>query len=125
MKKTAFCLIAMFAVLQSSLAFSATSALTESILEYNAILSSINGQFPEVIPSTEFIVDIARKTKKIAVFGEVKYVIQTCTISNKNKCKKSQFYLATINVARNIGVGPNMITVISIEPLKSNDGKSG
>lgn len=125
MKKFATALLACFAMVQST--YAATSALTESLLEYEAIISAIgsNPSFENVIPVTEFIVDIERITRQINILGEVKYEILTrlvgddpgsrCEAKGGHKGRSRPIrYVATLNVAANPGVGPNIVTVVSI-----------
>ncbi len=126
MKKFAISLIACIAVIQPM--YAATSALTESLLEYEAITSAIGSDpsFQNVIPQIEFIVDIKRITKQVDVLGEVKYKILTRVPSvdpveaSRGHCKKHKkhhrliTYIATLNVAQNPGIGPNIVTVESI-----------
>lgn len=130
MKKFVILLITCIAMVQTS--FAATSALTESLLEYNAITNAIGSDpnFQNVIPVDEFIVDIKRLTKRIDILGTVKYGIITRTVTADNnqddsrskhrKRNRPHRYIATLNVAQNPGVGPNIITVVSIVPVSSH-----
>lgn len=126
MKKFFVLLIASVAMLQS--AHAATSALTESLLEYEAITDAIgtNPDFENVIPQTEFIIDIKRITKQINILGTVKYriVTQKPTSTGQEACHKRRKhhrntveYLAILLVSPNPGVGPNIVTVESIEKI--------
>ncbi len=122
MKKFIICLIACVSMVQS--AYAATSALTESLLEYEAITSGIgtNPSFENIIPVTEFIVDIKRITKQINVLGTVKYEILTLPVSD-GSIKKKQTpikYIAILDVSPNPGVGPNIVTLISIVLVQPN-----
>lgn len=132
MKKLAFSLIACLAFTQSS--FAATSALTESLLEYEAITSALgtNPNFQDIIGADEFIIDIKRITRKIDVTGKVKYAIVTRVIndnfveepvSSSDRHKHhhhhhhhhTHTYIATLDVAPNPEIGPNIVTVVSIK----------
>ncbi|MBA3817171.1 MAG: hypothetical protein H0X29_11780 [Parachlamydiaceae bacterium] len=129
MKKFITCLVACFALVQSANA--ATTILTESLLEYEAITSAIgtDPNFQNIIPSTEFIVDIKRLTRRIDDLGEVRYGILTRILNNNNgsncDCHKKHHhtnrYVATLNVASNPALGPKIITVVSIVLLNEND----
>lgn len=118
MKKYIVSLIACVAMAHS--AYAATSGLTESLLEYEAITSAIGTDptFQSVIPPTEFIVDIKRITKQLDTIGTVKYKILTRSLSASRGSKSHESnpikYIATLNVAPNPGIGPNIITVVSI-----------
>jgi hypothetical protein len=124
MKKFALTLLASFALAQS--AHAATSALVESLLEYDSITSFIGAPTFTVIPQTEFIVDIKRITRQIDVLGEVVYRIVTKgpsdgDLDSDNHCHRhhanSHVYIATLLVSPNPGVGPNIVTVLSIVPV--------
>lgn len=120
MKNFVLSLIACFLMVQSG--YAATSALTESLLEYEAITNAIGDPSFTVIPATEFIIDIKRITKKINVLGEVKYKIVTRTpeevpASSRHHHSRTVKYIAVLNVAANPGIGPNIITVVSIKPV--------
>ncbi len=122
MKKFAALLIACIAIFQSG--YAATSALTESLLEYEAITNAIGTDptFEGVIPATEFITDIKRITKEVDITGEVKYKIITedvATTPTTGHCgchKKNHHhtYIAVLSVTPNPGIGPNIVTVVSI-----------
>lgn len=130
MKKLVLSLVACFAMVQST--YAATSALTESLLEYDAIISAIgsNPSFENIIPPNEFIIDIKRLTKQIDILGEVKYEILTRSLSDgtewvfhesssghshkHHKHPRPIKYIATLNVAPNPGIGPFIVTVESI-----------
>ena len=143
MKKLALALIACMAM--TSFAQAATSALTESLLEYEAITSALgtNPNFENVISPTEFIVDIQRITRSINVLGEVKYEIVTRTprsltanatfeeealeneasssdSSSHHNRQRTHIYIAILNVQANPGIGPNIVTVVSIDPAPHN-----
>lgn len=118
--------------------YAATSALTESLLEYEAITSAIGSDpnFQNVIDVTEFIVDIRRLTRQINVLGVVKYEIVTRLsqaftqfkasdemVENPGKSDKGHHhrthtYIARLNVQQNPGIGPNIITVLSIQKVR-------
>lgn len=127
MKKLVLTVVACIAMMQGH---AATSSLVESLLEYQAINDALgsNPSFENIIPSTEFIVDIQRTTREVNTLGIVRYEIVTRT-SNGNdntqghkRCRKRRHsentntYLAELNVAVNPGIGPNIVTVISIIP---------
>lgn len=120
MKKFIVALLACFAMVQSVNA--ATPPLTESLLEYEAITSAIGAPDFTVIPVTEFIVDIRRLTRQLDILGEVRYEILTRTpgessgteCHSKHKKDRPIKYIATLNVAPNPGIGPNIVTVESI-----------
>lgn len=133
MKKFVMTLMACLATVQSIHA--ATSALTESLLEYEAITSAIgtDPNFQNVITPIEFIVDIKRLTRAIDVTGSVKYEILTQipnsdgSSSNSvhshshhhNHPRRTTTYIAILDVAPNPGIGPNIITVVSISKSHS------
>jgi hypothetical protein len=125
MKKFAICFIACVAMIQST--FAATSPLTESLLEIEAITNAIgtDPNFQNVIPTSEFITEINRITKQINVLGEVMYEILTVVPMEDTDCSESSSrhhkkhsrpvrYIAVVNVAANPGIGPNIVTVVSI-----------
>lgn len=136
MKKLAFSLIACLAFVQST--YAATSALTESLLEYEAITSAIGTDptFQTLISPVEFIVDIKRITHKVDITGTVKYRITTFVLSataganalmeqeahscggHKNR-RNTNIYVATLNVSPNPGIGPNIVTVLTIKKVRS------
>lgn len=128
MKKFIASFIACLALVQSS--YAATSALTESLLEYEVITTTIGTDpiFQNIIPPTEFIIDIKRLTRQVNNLGEVKYGILTRVLSSDSTtgcdCHKrhhfSNRYIATLNVAPN-GIGPNKITLVSLVPLHEQD----
>lgn len=118
MKKFAISIIACVAMAQCM--YAATSPLTESLLEYEAITSAIgtDPNFQNVIPTVEFVVDIKRITKQVNVLGEVEYRILT-VLPNAHVSESHTHtikYIATLNVASNPGIGPNIVTVVSIVP---------
>lgn len=122
MKKFVIFLIACVAMIQHT--YGATSPLTESLLEYEAITSAIgtDPNFQNIIPTNEFIVDIRRLTKQLNVLGEVKYLILTRIPTDEfdHECHEhhhSIIYIATLFVAPNPGIGPNIVTVLSIRPF--------
>lgn len=128
MKKFAFSLIASFALIQS--AHGATTALVESLLEYTAITNALGDPVQTIIPPQEFVIDIKRITKQINVLGEVRYKIVTrrpwdsfwwdversdCSHHhNRHYHDNTNLYIATLLVSPNPGIGPNIITVLSI-----------
>lgn len=134
MKKLTFCLLACLACFQSSSALElgeelenqlllrqqvgATSALTESLFEMEAILEAVGSeQFPNVVGQNEFVVSLFRETQKLDVTGKVNYILETCTIGNRDNCKRVRKYLVIIRVKPNPGIGPRIIKVLSIEPI--------
>jgi len=125
MKKLAFILIAYLTCLQTAQA--ATTALAESLREYEAITDFIGAPGFTVIGPDEFIVDIARLTRRIDILGTVEYKICTQRVTgpiaelNNNSDEerpRHAEYLATILVTPNPGIGPNIVTVLSIEPCE-------
>jgi hypothetical protein len=144
MKKLAFSLIACLAFVQST--YAATSALTESLLEYEAITSAIgtDPNFENIISPVEFIVDIKRITRKVNITGIVKYRIVTrviCSTAGINASEiqeeyssgnpkhkhchdSTNIYVATLNVSPNPGIGPNIVTVLSIKKVRSSKKSS-
>jgi hypothetical protein len=126
MKKIIASIIACTVMLQASPTFAATSGLSESILEFEAITSALgtNPAFQGVIPQNEFITKIKRLTKKVDTLGTVKYGIVTKVISNgmggHSHEKHHGVYLATLNIAPNPAIGPDVITVVSIVPITSS-----
>jgi hypothetical protein len=119
MKKFVVFLIACVVMVQA--AYGATSALTESLLEYEAITSAIgtDPNFQNIIPPNEFIIDIKRLTKHLDVLGDVEYKILTRSLSEHHH--HSIKYIATLNVSPNPGIGPNIITVVSIVHHHNHD----
>lgn len=132
MKKFAAALIAFVVLVQSS--YAAIPPLTESLLEYDAIITAIGAPSFTTIPVTEFIIDIRRITKRINILGEVEYAILTRSTSNglssnglsngnhESNVSNDHYhhqhptkYIATLNVAPNPGIGPNIVTVLGIE----------
>lgn len=111
MKKFVLSLIACFAIVQST--YAATPPLTESLLEYEAIISAIGDPSFDTIPTTEFIIDIKRISKRIDNLGEVKYKIVTVSLNEGSDFPRIK-YIATLHVFQNPGVGPNIVTVDSI-----------
>ena len=124
MKKLALTLLASLAFV--SFANAATSGLTESLLEYEAITNAIgtDPNFENVISANEFIVDIERITRKINVIGTVKYEIVTKEPKTKGRGFRTHIYIATLLVAPNPAIGPNIVTVVSIIPAKKHKSAS-
>lgn len=117
MKKIALTLIACMAF--TSFAHAATSALTESLLEYEAITNALGTDptFENVISQSEFIVDIKRETRRINVTGEVVYEIVTKEFDTEHHSRpRFHKYIAILTVTPNEGIGPNVVTVDSITP---------
>lgn len=141
MKKIAFFLIACLTCMQST--YAATSALTESLLEYEAITTAIgtDPNFQNIISQNEFIIDIKRITHQVDITGIVKYDILTRVISAPGNVVASMeqeaiemhssgshkhkhhhhtnSYIATLEVSPNPGIGPNIVTVLSITQVRS------
>jgi hypothetical protein len=139
MKRFLISLIGSFSLVQFAYTVvpAATSALTQSLLEYEAITDTLgtDPSFKEAIPATEFIIDIQRMTRDVDILGKVDYRIFTYvpnmnTESNGNqKMPKSgsdevekskhalqmHVYVATIEVSPNPGIGPNIVKVLSIK----------
>lgn len=141
MKKLAVTLFACMALMQST--FAATSALTESLLEFEAITNAIgtNPLFQNVIPATEFITDIDRITPQVDITGNVKYEITTrvlnsasesslsieeenfehySTSQHRGRHRQNNTYIATLFVSPNPAIGPNIVTVLSIKKTHSH-----
>lgn len=145
MKKLAIALIACLAFVQTT--YAATSALAESLLEQQAITTAIgtNPEFQNIIPAHQFIIDIRRVTKRINILGDVFYKIVTrsvrsdhdvkeavddkadcgncnsfddsCSSSHHHRRRHTVTYIAKLNVAPNPGIGPNIVTVLSIKKV--------
>jgi hypothetical protein len=134
MRKFAFSLLACLAISQS--AFAATSALTESLLEYEAITSFIGDPSFDVIGPSEFIVDIKRITRDINILGTVEYRIVTrvsdetgdfedsssSSHSHRHGCHHHHHnvYIAVLEITPNPGIGPNIVEVISITQVHNH-----
>lgn len=112
-------------------AHAATTILVESLLEYDAIINAIGGVDPNlanVIPSTESITDVRRLTNDVNIYGTVRYKITTRVPNVQEEplierelvvcpChQKSHNYNAELFVEPNPGIGPNIVSVISITP---------
>lgn len=110
MKRLAFVLIASFACVQSS--YAATSALTQSLREYDAIIDALgsNPKFEDVIPAAQFIVDIKRITPELDITGTVLYQIKA-QVPDECGCFT---YIAKLHVKPNKGIGPFITKVVSI-----------
>jgi len=123
MKKTLFSLIACLVFSQAS--FAAESPLVESGNEIVAIVDAFTG-VDTTIPAGQFIVDIRRKTKAVFTTGKVNYIVVTRlpTGTTNDHCGRNakkircQTYLVTLDVEANPAIGPNVITVTSIVPLR-------
>lgn len=118
MKKLLLLLVASASLMQSS--YAAIPPLAESLNEYAAITSAIgtNPAFQNIIPVTEFIVDIKRITKQLNILGEVQYRITTRNPAIRRCCQSR--YIATLNVAPNSGLGPFIVTVESLVKVLPN-----
>lgn len=122
MKKFAIALIASMAFVQST--YAATSALTQSILEYEAITTALgsNPEFEDVISPSQFITDIKRITPDVNVTGTIKYQIVTLIPGKKHDCsctkKQVHYYIAKLLVEPNPDIGPFITTVVSIKEVK-------
>jgi hypothetical protein len=130
MKKLTVVFIVYLAYIQS--VHAATTALTESLLEYEAITNFIGAPGFNIIGPDEFIIDIDRITRQVDILGVVKYGICTQLVTalddnaepennNYRECderdhnnKRQDAYIATLLVTPNPGIGPNIITVLSI-----------
>lgn len=131
MKKIIFSLIAGFAFIQAAQAV--PSNLGESLLEYNAIISS--SLLQSTIPQDEFIIDIKRKTKNLtattAIYEVVTFVqtgLQTGMLATHHGCHDSHSggqsqtntYRVQLVFSQNPQIGPPIITVVSVEPHSSH-----
>lgn len=126
MKKFAIAFIAYLSFCHFAQA--ATTALTQSLLEYEAITNFIGAPGFTTIGPDEFIVDIKRQTREIDVLGVVEYTIctrrVTANILNENENEHDANnpghidYLATLFVSPNPGIGPNIVTVLGIVKCK-------
>jgi hypothetical protein len=116
MKKIALAFMGCLAC--STFAQAATSPLVESLLEYEAITNAIGAPDFDVINPAEFITEIERITEKVYVLGKVKYEIETKDPSHHNR---SKYYIAKLDVAPNPGIGPNIVTVLCIKPLRHDE----
>lgn len=134
MKKVAIALIAGFAFIQSA-AYGATSALVESLLEYEAITDSLGAPNQTYISQGEFVVDVKRITRETNILGEVKYKIVTEEIAefdwwidesssssshrhHRHECNNRHVYIATLLVMPNPAIGPNIVSVLKIVPAR-------
>jgi hypothetical protein len=140
MKKLTYCLLTCLACFQSSYALEtlenqlitdqletqllidqevgATSALVESVLEMQAILTAVaTSQFPSGPGQNEFVVNLFRQTRKVDITGRINYILETCSIGRRNNCRRVNKYLAVIRVRPNEAIGPDRIKVLSIEPI--------
>lgn len=130
MKKIVLTLIAFLAYAYSTHA--ATSALTESLLEFEAITDYIGAPSFTVIGPNEFIVGINRITRRIDTLGVVKYELCTRELrattddgsDDSDNGGRENCYEATLFVAPNPGVGPNIVTVTSIEECRRTETPS-
>lgn len=132
MKKFITTLFACLTIASVAYGATATSALVESLIEYEAIIEAVgsNPEFQSVIPATEFITNIDRLTKRVNTLGKVEYEIvtrvprshDTAVITTHLGCPQKKHtprihkYLAVLNVEPNPGIGPNIVTVVSIQP---------
>ncbi len=118
MKKFFICLLAGAACVFSQSSFAAVTAFAESVREMNAILdATADPEFSDLFAADDFIVDLERLTPKLDSLGNVKYLLSTCKISNKNTCKKVKNYAVKLLIEQNPGIGPNLITVVDIKKL--------
>ncbi len=133
MKKIVFSLIASFAFIQGAQALvGIPSNLGESLLEYNAIISSPLLQ--ATIPQDEFIIDIKRKTRNLTAstsFYEVVTRVQRgfqeavetgCGWHHNRRGNRNQTntYRVQLVLTSNPQIGPPIITVVSVEPRSSH-----
>jgi len=114
MKKLALIFIVSLACSQTTQA--ATTALVNSLLEYDAITNFIGAPNFTTIGPNEFIVDIKRTTRRVDVLGSVEYEICTQEVQSDDK-NKAIFhnYIARLFVAPNPAIGPRIVTVTSIQ----------
>lgn len=124
MKKYIVALLASFACMQSVQAI--PSNLGQSLLEYAAIENS--SLLQDVIPQSEFIVDIQRKTRDISA-SEAIYFIKTLAseveapVAVDKKCHRRDgrnynLYRVHITLTPNPELGPPVITVDSITQVQ-------
>lgn len=115
MKNLAIIFVAFLACSQTN---AATSALTNSLLEYEAITNFIGAPNFNTIGPNEFIVDIKRLTRRVDILGTVEYEICTQEVranaKDNNNDGAFHNYLATLLVEPNPAIGPRQVTVISI-----------
>jgi hypothetical protein len=123
MKKFMLTLVASFALVQSAQAI--TSNLNESINFINAITDSPLIQ--TVIPQSEFIVDIKRKSTDLAA-SEAIYEIKTIAAvvedalsgsgshHHHHQHTSTNKYIVKVLVTPNPQIGPEILTVESITP---------
>jgi hypothetical protein len=117
MKKLTLILFTCVALSQA--AHAAVAPLYGSVLEYEAITYGIgtNPHFQDVIHPSEVIITIKRMTKQVNTIGEVDYEIVTeRPLANGEADLQTKTYIAKVNVARNPGIGRNLITLVSITP---------
>lgn len=132
MKTLALSLVVSLAFVQPIQA--ATSALIESLREYEAITTAIgtDPKFQDVIPQNEFIVDIERATRQVDSLGKVYYrIITRSPAVHENVIEKYKWgkdghdhthtYIAKLLVIPNPEIGRNIITV---EKIKQIHGKN-
>jgi hypothetical protein len=120
MKKLALVIIASLAYLQTAQA--ATTALVESLLEYNAITAYIGAPGFTTIGPAEFIIGIDRITRSVDVVpGIARYRICTRIVTAgmdedglETEGRVYHEYIATLSITPNPGIGPNIVTVLSI-----------
>lgn len=133
MKKVVFSLIASFAFIQAAQALvGIPSNLGESLLEYNAIISS--SLLQATIPQDEFIIDIKRKKSLTATTSIYEVVTRVqrgfqsealetrCGHRDRHRRNQSQTntYRVQLALTPNPQIGPPIITVISVEPRSSH-----
>lgn len=131
MKKFVTGFILCLAAVQTT--YAATSALTNSLLEQQAITTAIgtNPRFQDVIPPDQFIIDIERITKEVNNLGRVKYEILTVRVgrdhdesssssssSSRSDNHRTFTYIATLKVKPHPHIGPRSVKVLSIKEVK-------
>ncbi len=114
----------------AQVSYAALPALSESLAEYQVIISGIgtDPSFNNVIPPSEVITDIKRLTHELNVTGTVRYKIVTRSVSssasaNIEECSScgggssnhhSHVYIAVLSISPNPGIGPFIITFQSL-----------
>lgn len=138
MKKFIIALVAGFAFIHSAQAI--PSNLGQSLIEYEAIVSS--PLVTEVIPQSEFIIDIERITKSLTATTLI-YQITTLVqkpahaeshsgveveledeadydSSRSHRRNSHNKYKVKIKVTPNPQIGPPILTVVSVTPISSH-----
>lgn len=106
-------LFACLALMQSAQAVE--SNLGESLREYQAILDA-SSLLATVIPESEFIVEIERKTRDLDA-TTVFYEIKTASFSTQHPNHfRTHEYRVKLLITPNPLIGPPVITVVSVTP---------